>query len=242
MTCSFSPIAQGAFYATLPLVLASASPRRREALRLLGLEFEIIPPTEDAEPLPLTGENPADYAYRAATAKALTVANRLRQSTFETPTSTFNGANELHLRLRNGALTAQAPGPLVLGADTVVALEGEILGKPQDKRHALDMLLRLAGKSHEVFSACCCCLPDGTIRHAAGSACVHFFPWPRNVLAAYADTDEVLDKAGAYSIQGSGAFLAQRIEGQVSAVVGLPLTQLVSLFLELEAIRARAAP
>jgi len=71
---------------------------------------------------------------------------------------------------------------------------------------------------------------------------VHFFPWPRNVLAAYADTDEVLDKAGAYSIQGGGTFLAQRIEGQVSAVVGLPLTQLVSLFLELEAIRTRTAP
>jgi septum formation protein len=134
---------------------------------------------------------------------------------------------------------AQArPGAFVLGADTVVALEGEILGKPRDRQHALDMLLRLSGKSHEVISACCCWLPDGTMRHTAGSARVHFFPWPQNALEAYAATDEVLDKAGAYAIQGQGAFLAERIEGSVSAVVGLPMTQLVAMFLELGVIRA----
>jgi len=216
MICPSFPAARGAFYAALPLVLASASPRRREALRLLGLEFEIVQPT-GAEPQPLTGENPADYARRAAVAKAVAVTTRL------------------------DPLTAQArPGALVLGADTIVVLEGEILGKPRDRQHALDMLLQLAGKSHEVISACCCCLPDGTARYTTSSAHVHFFPWPREVLAAYADTDEVLDKAGAYSVQGGGAFLAQRIEGAVSTVVGLPMTQLVSLLLELKAIRPHA--
>ena len=205
-----APIAPGAFYTALPLVLASASPRRQEFLRLLGLEFEIVRPA-GAEPQPLAGENPADYALRAAAAKARAAA-----------------------QLR--------PGACVLGADTIVALEGEILGKPRDKRHALDMLLLLSGKSHEVFSACCCCLPDGTVRHIVGSARVHFFPWPQDVLAAYAATDEVLDKAGAYAIQGQGAFLAHGIEGSVSAVVGLPMTQLSVMLLELGVIRAHAAP
>jgi septum formation protein len=202
-----SPVPLGVFYAALPLALASASPRRRELLRLLGLEFELLDPA-GAEPLPPAGENPADYALRAAKAKALA--------------------------------GAQArPDAFVLGADTVVALEGEIFGKPRDRRHALDMLLRLAGKSHVVISACCCCLPDGTTRHVAGEARVHFFPLPQEVLAAYAATDEVLDKAGAYAVQGRGAFLAQGIEGSVSAVVGLPVTQLVALLSELEVIRVR---
>ena len=201
---------QDPFYTALPLALASASPRRREFLRLLGLEFALVRPA-DIEPQPLAGENPADYASRAATAKALAAAQ-------------------------------MRPGSFTLGADTVVALEGEILGKPRDRRHALDMLLRLSGKSHVVISACCCCLPDGTARHVAGEARVHFLPWPRDVLAAYAATDEVLDKAGAYAIQGQGAFLAQRVEGSVSAVVGLPMAQLVSLLLELGVIRAHAAP
>jgi len=204
-----SPELPGAFYTALPLVLASASPRRREFLRLLGLEFELVRPT-GVEPQPLVGENPADYALRAARAKALAAAEA-------------------------------RPGAFVLGADTVVALEGEILGKPRDKRHALDMLLRLSGKSHEVISACCCCAPDGTARYTTGNARVHFAPWPQAVLAAYAATDEVMDKAGAYAVQGQGAFLAQRIEGSVSAVVGLPMTQLVCLLLELGVIRAQAA-
>ena len=193
----------------MPLVLASASPRRREFLRLLGLKFELAKGA-GVEPQPLAGENPAAYALRAAEAKAFAAAQL-------------------------------SPGAFVLGADTVVALEGEIFGKPRDRRHALDMLLRLSGKSHEVISACCCRLPDGTARRTAGKARVHFFPWPRDVLAAYAATDEVLDKAGAYAIQGRGAFLAQRIQGSVSAVVGLPMTQLVSLFLKLGVIRAYAA-
>ena len=204
-----SSIFQGAFHTALPLVLASASPRRQEALRLLGLEFELARPT-GAEPQPLDGENPADYALRAARSKAFAAA-------------------QAH------------PGAFVLGADTVVALGGEIFGKPRDHRHALDMLLRLSGKSHEVISACCCRLPDGTARHTTGKARVHFFPWPREVLAAYAATDEVLDKAGAYAIQGGGAFLAQGIEGPVGAVVGLPVAQLVSLLLQLGVIRAHAA-
>ena len=200
---------QGAFYTIQPLVLASASPRRREFLCLLGLEFELVRPT-GAEPQPLAGENPADYALRAARAKAFAVAQ-------------------------------MRPNAFVLGADTVVALEGDILGKPRDKRHALDMLLRLSGKCHEVISVCCCCLPDGTTRHTAGNARVHFASWPQEVLAAYAATDEILDKAGAYAIQGRGAFLAQRIEGSVSTVVGLPMAQLTFLLLELGVIRAAAS-
>ena len=200
-----SPSFPGVFYTALPLVLASASPRRREFLRLLGLEFELVIPT-GVEPQPLPGEDPADYALRAAKAKSFAAAQA-------------------------------RPDAFVLGVDTVVAFDGEILGKPRDNRHALDMLLRLSGKSHEVITVCCCCLPDGTARFTAGNARVHFAPWPQEVLAAYAATDEVLDKAGSYAIQGQGAFLAHRIEGSVSAVVGLPMAQLASLLLELGVIR-----
>ena len=144
MTDPASFVAQGPFYAVLPLVLASASPRRQDFLRLLGLDFELVRLT-DAEPQPLAGENPTDYALRAASAKAFAAAQ-------------------------------MRPDAFVLGADTVVALEGKILGKPRDKRHALDMLSCLSGKSHEVISMCCCCLPDGTMRHTSGKARVHFFP------------------------------------------------------------------
>jgi len=205
-----SPTLSGAFDTVLPLVLASASPRRREFLRLLGLPFELVRPT-GVEPQVRSGEAPEDYVLRAARAKAY-------------------------------AAVPARPDAYVLGADTVVVFEGEILGKPHDRQHALTMLLRLSGKSHEVFSAFCCCLPDGTERCTLDKAHVHFASWPRQVLEAYAATDEVLDKAGAYAIQGQGAFLVRGLEGAVSTVVGLPMAQLASLLLELGVIRPQVTP
>lgn len=217
------------------LVLASSSPRRRQFLEEWGLPFVMARP-DDAEPRPEAGENPRQYTLRAAEAKALAVA-------------------------------CQPPhaDALVLAADTVVALEGEILGKPQNPAHALRMLTRLSGRGHEVISAVCLILP----RHARpvavrngpsprpaglgsaelavqahmgpGRRCrlsfsdmsrVFFHAWSDAVLRAYVRTHEPEDKAGAYAIQGQGAFLAQRVEGSWSTVVGLPVTPLARILLD----------
>lgn len=121
------------------LVLASTSPRRRQFLEEWGLPFVPVRP-ENAEPRPKPGENPQQYTMRAAEAKALAVASH--------PTH------------------ADA---LVLAADTVVALEGDILGKPRDQAEALSMLARLSGRGHDVISAVCLVLPA---RAAACRACI----------------------------------------------------------------------
>lgn len=137
---------------------------------------------------------------------------------------------------RAAAAKAQAvphrPGSLLLAADTIVALDGDILGKPRDTDDALRMLRRLAGRTHTVTSAVCCVLPDGEEIRFHDATAVTFHPWSEDVLAAYARTGEPLDKAGAYAIQGLGAFLTARIKGSWSTVVGLPVTPLAALLLE----------
>lgn len=224
------------------LVLASGSPRRRQFLEEWGLPF--VPARPDkAEPRPQAGENPRQYAARAAEAKALAVA-----------------CQDAH---------ADA---LVLAADTVVALEQSILGKPRDQAQALRMLERLSGRSHEVISAVCLVLPQGRtpapttdagrpeaeaaspgrvhlpcaadlalgMRTESNGRCrlsfsdtsrVFFHAWPKAVLQAYVRTREPYDKAGAYAIQGQGAFLTERVEGSWSTVVGLPVTALAQVLL-----------
>ena len=246
------------------LVLASGSPRRRLFLSEWGLPFELARP-DGAEPLPLPGEQPDAYTRRAAAAKAYAVAASLDRTGAQTSVSTQDKA-------------------IILSADTVVAVDGDILGKPQDAAHALAMLQRLTGRGHEVISAVCLLLsppagaaektsgnasgnasgnilgnilgntsgatpgsvPDtahGTDKNTACQGCgaeelifsdvsrVYFHPWPESVLRAYVDTGEPHDKAGAYAIQGQGAFLVDRIEGSWSTVVGLPVTQLAHLLL-----------
>lgn len=209
------------------LVLASASPRRRQFLSEWGLPFELARP-DGAEPLPEPGENPDAYTRRAATAKAHAVAAGLHSTpAIETA------------RLHNRTI--------ILAADTVVTVDGDILGKPNNSRHAMDMLQRLTGRGHEVISAVCLLLPSpvgNTATEGAGRSVhteelvfsdvsrVFFHPWPENVLRAYVDTGEPHDKAGAYAIQGQGAFLVDKIEGSWSTVVGLPVTQLAHLLLD----------
>ncbi|MDR3358106.1 MAG: Maf family nucleotide pyrophosphatase [Desulfovibrio sp.] len=186
----------------LRLVLASASPRRRRFLEDWGLPFTLFWPEGVVEPSPVSGEPPEQYACRAAEAKTLAAAERM-----------------------------EVTGALVLGADTVVALDGDILGKPRDANDALNMLVRLSGRGHEVISAVSLLLPEGGRKNFSDTSRVFFHPWPRAVLAAYARSGEPDDKAGAYAIQGKGAFLASRIEGAFSTVAGLPLTPLINLLL-----------
>lgn len=207
------PTSQGPYKATCPIVLASGSPRRRDFLTELGLDFSIVLPDDAVEPKPVEGESPSGYVCRAAEAKALAVAESLK------------GENQ-------GGVS-----PLIIAADTVVALGDEIMGKPQSDEDALGMLSRLAGQSHAVISAVCLILPNGNVADnnlAVGK--LHTFyattkvtMWdvPRDALQAYVATGEPRDKAGAYAIQGIGAVLVSSIDGSWTNVVGLPVAELV---------------
>ncbi|UZP67009.1 Maf family nucleotide pyrophosphatase [Desulfovibrio mangrovi] len=188
------------YKATVPLILASGSPRRRDFFNDLGLEFRVIT-APDAEPSPNTGEAPADYARRAAHAKTMPVAME----------------NE---------------GSCTVGADTIVVLGNEIMGKPVDDAHALDMLSRLAGATHEVITGVCIVLPDGRSLSFAVSTAVTMAKHPMETLIAYIRTGEPADKAGAYAIQGIGAFLVERIDGSWSNVVGLPVVEMLEILTE----------
>ena len=114
----------------------------------------------------------------------------------------------------------------MLAADTIVILRGEgaasILGKPRDEEEALAMLTRLSGRTHEVATACCLAVDGRTVCFDDVTK-VTFAPWPRPVLEAYVAGGDPMDKAGAYGIQGEGAFLVRGIEGSWSTVAGLPL-------------------
>lgn len=120
------------------------------------------------------------------------------------------------------------PGAMVLGADTIVVVDQDVLEKPTDPEDAFRMLRRLAGRRHEVITAVC--LVAGGIEYqAADTTAVFFRPASDNMLRAYVATGEPLDKAGAYGIQGYGAALVERIEGDFFSVMGLPLRLVLDL-------------
>jgi len=126
---------------------------------------------------------------------------------------------------------------VVLGADTIVVMEGTIMGKPRDRKHALEMLSSLAGRSHEVITACCLIMPGGlrTVQFSV-STTVWLAPQDEDVLRAYVDSGEPLDKAGSYAVQGMGAFMVKRIQGSYTNVVGLPMCELVSTLKDLNVL------
>jgi septum formation protein len=184
----------------LTIYLASSSPRRQELLRQIGVEFEVVPSAILEVPVP--GEAAEDYVRRVARDKARAVAARL-------------------------AAAGRAARP-VLGADTEVVLDGEILGKPRDAAHARAMLARLAGRSHEVLSAVV--LVNGAAEHAALSRSrVTLAPLGDAAIERYCASGEPLDKAGGYAIQGRAAAFVTRIEGSYSGIVGLPLDAVAAL-------------
>ncbi len=186
----------------LPLYLASASPRRRELLESLGLVFLVEPAALDESALP--GEAARDHVVRLAARKAATVAAALRDRGIEA---------------------------LVLAADTTVTIDGAILGKPANADDALSMLRRLAGRTHDVITACRLVRSDdGRAAAAVALSSVRFNPWSDALARWYVATGEPFDKAGAYGIQGRGVLLASGIEGSWSNVVGLPLESLPGLF------------
>lgn len=197
----------GPFSTETTLILASGSPRRRELLADLGLDFEIYPSTAD-EPKPDPGEDPSRYAARMAELKTLDVAKLF-------------------------------PGKAVIGADTIVVLDNEIMGKPDDDADALAKLTKLSGKTHQVISAFCLIMPDGEVFTQAVCTDVDMRESSEAELKGYIATGEPRDKAGAYAIQGIGTFLVTAIRGSYTNVVGLPVARVVELLLERGVIAPR---
>lgn len=181
------------------LVLASASPRRREILTTLGLAFEVRP--SGADESQLEGEAAAAYVRRVAGAKALEVAS------------------------------ASEAGTWVLGADTIVVVDGEVLGKPGDDAAASRGMLRmLAGRWHEVTTGVALCRAgDGLVRTIAVTTRVKFRPLSYEAVERYVATGEGADKAGGYAVQGMASGFVAAIEGSYSNVVGLPAAETVEL-------------
>lgn len=127
------------------------------------------------------------------------------------------------------SVSLRHPGKLVLGGDTVVVVDREILGKPRDPADAVDMLLRLAGRSHAVASGLALARDGAEVASGVEITRVEFRPFGIETAERYVATGEPLDKAGAYGIQERGAALVRRVEGDYSAVVGLPVPLLLTL-------------
>lgn len=127
------------------------------------------------------------------------------------------------------AVAAARSGAIVIGADTAVVLDGESLGKPDGPADALDMLGRLVGRSHTVLTAVTVISPDGERRTETSEATVTMADATSAELEWYVATGEPLDKAGAYAIQGIGAFLVERLDGDHTTVIGLPLRATIRL-------------
>ena len=179
------------------LVLASASPRRRDLLEMLGLF--------DLTVLPACGEAPLNLQLPVAEAVARVALSKARDS------------------------AARAPeGALVLGADTVVCLDGRILGKPRDASEASAMLHALSGKKHTVYTGMAL-IRDGRELWDTAAADVWFRPLEDREINAYIATGSPLDKAGAYGAQDLAALFVERIEGEFYTVVGLPMCGLGKL-------------
>lgn len=184
------------------IILASSSPRRRELLQQLGLNFDIHSP--DIDESVLEQESVKQYVERLACTKA-------------------------------EAVFQQYPNSIIIAADTTVAVDHHILGKPESKQHAFEMWQRISGRKHDVFSGVCV----RTITEKSSIVVrtqVEFQQLSLNDMESYWATGEPLGKAGAYAIQGIAARYIPRIEGSYSNVVGLPLYETIQLLQSVKAL------
>jgi septum formation protein len=188
----------------MKIILASSSPRRAEALRNAGIEFELRPaPVDESRN---AGESPSEYVQRLALAKARAAAHTVAGTRDEI---------------------------LIVGADTIVLIGDEILGKPESAEDARRMLRRLSGTVHEVHTGLAVLSPpSGAERVVEEISLVHFAPLTQADIDAYLATGEPFDKAGAYGIQGIGGRYVTRVEGCYFNVMGMPLARLWSLLKE----------
>ncbi len=173
------------------LILASASPRRRELLSLAGFSFEVI--TADVDEVLDASLIPSELVMSLAFQKASAVAAAHKERT-------------------------------VIGADTVVVLDGKVLGKPQSDEHAKEMLRSLSGRTHEVYTGVC--LIKGEKVHSFFECTrVSFYPLEQELIDSYVASGDCNDKAGSYGIQGKGCVLVKGIEGDYFNVVGFPVAR-----------------
>jgi septum formation protein len=194
----------------MPLVLASASPRRRELLGLIGISFEIRP--SEIEESEFNGDDPALTARSYARKKAESVARQ----------------------------EGDRADRWYLGVDTIVILGRRVMGKPADRDQAREFLSTLSGRQHQVITAYCLLRPQGReLVEKAISSRVKIRAMASAEIEAYLDTDEPYDKAGAYAAQGVGASLVEAIEGSYTNVVGLPLAELTTDLLRLGIIEPK---
>lgn len=208
MTHVFPAVTQTALFvnAAEELVLASASPRRKDLLGSLGLKFSVVPSL--IEETPLQDETPRDHVLRLSFEKAREVAGR-----------------------------KQVAGRWFIGSDTIVVHNARLLGKPRDGLEAAAMLRTLSGNSHEVYSGYAVHdRASGQTLQGAVRTRVTFRRLTEAEIAGYIATGEPHDKAGAYAIQGLGAFLVRTIEGSYTSVVGLPLSEVIDTLLSMKAI------
>lgn len=187
---------------TTKIHLASRSPRRRELLAQAGIRFDLLlfrgAPREDREidESWLAGETPEVYVQRVARAKAGFAAQLL--------------------------LSRSLPPYPVLAADTILDLDGEVIGKPRDAQDAAAILTRLSGRSHRVLTAIAVAHQQ-RIEHRLSISEVRMRSLPAEEIRRYVQTGEPMDKAGAYGIQGRAALFVEEIRGSYSGIVGLPL-------------------
>ncbi|MDT8440105.1 MAG: Maf family protein [Desulfuromonadales bacterium] len=191
---------------TTDIILASASPRRQELLARIGLAFAVVP--SQVEETERAGEAPEQHAERLSRDKALEVASRSGQG-----------------------------GRWFIGSDTIVLQDNIILGKPKDAAEAAAMLRRLSGRVHRVLSGYAVHdRQSGQTLSGVVATRVFFKTLTPREIEGYIATGEPFDKAGAYAIQGIGAFMVPRIEGSYSNVVGLPLCEVIAALEQLGAI------
>ena len=182
------------------IVLASGSPRRKELLARTGVNFSVVV-SDGEEKTSLT--DPAETVEKLSLDKAMAVAARLQN---------------------------ESEPQLIIGADTVVAFEGKVLGKPLDEEDALNTLLKLQGKSHQVYTGVTLLIKENdtwkpyTFNEKTD---VEFYPVSREELLEYISTGEPMDKAGSYGIQGKFGIYVKGICGDYNNVVGLPVGRLV---------------
>ena len=177
------------------VILASASPRRRELLTLIGIAHTVVPADVDESIHP--DEAPAVYAERLARAKA-------------------------------SAIPMSDATSITIGSDTIVVIDDRVLGKPRDRRDATEMLRSLSGRTHTVYTAVAVRRGEHLVSGVEHVA-VTFRALSDATIESYIATGEPMDKAGAYGIQGYGATIVERIDGDYFAVMGMPLGRLVDL-------------
>lgn len=209
----------------VPVILASSSPRRKELLERLGFTVKVIPPNVDE--VRLENEGAENFVKRMARSKVLAVVDRLAQTLY----------TDAETGVRRAVTTGRTQDARwVIGADTVIVFGDLLLGKPKDTAEAAEMLHRLSNNVHRVITGFCIHdLRKNKEGVQAVSTEVRFKRLTANEIEKYIAVGESMDKAGAYAVQGVGAYLVDSIVGSYTNVVGLPLCQTVEMMEEMGA-------